>query len=73
MRPLRSGNPFFRGNVFINNTRNGMEVLPPLQNVFGYTPNLTVDSVWDDWDVPYILRGDHPAGRRSGFRRPDPI
>jgi hypothetical protein len=57
LRPLRSGNPYFRGNVFQRNELNGLEVLPGLQNVGGFTPNLHVDSVWDDTDLLYLLRG----------------
>ncbi len=57
LRPLKSGNPFFRGNVFLRNDLNGLEVLPRFQGVTGYNPNLRVDSVWDDTDLTYILRG----------------
>ena len=63
LRPLQSGNPFFRGNVMERNDVNGLEVIPSFQNglggggVFGYVPNLTVNSVWDDTDVTYVLRG----------------
>ena len=57
LRPLNSGNPFFRGNILQRNELNGLEVLPGLQNTVGYVPNLHVNSVWDDTDITYILRG----------------
>ena len=58
LRPLQSGNPFFRGNIMQRNDVNGLEVIPGLQgNVVGYTANLTVNSIWDDTDVIYVLRG----------------
>lgn len=61
MRPLLSGNPFFRGNVMQRNTRNGLEVIPVPQNrnggtVVGFVQNLSVDSVWDDTDLTYLLQ-----------------
>ncbi|WP_169980340.1 S8 family serine peptidase [Tautonia rosea] len=72
-RPLLSGNPFFRGNVMERNSINGLGVstggfvIPPVnfQGDFyaesvpfnGNSPNLTVDSVWDDTDIVHVLRG----------------
>jgi hypothetical protein len=68
LRPLSSGNPFFRGNVMTGNDFNGLEVLPALQNFVGYVPNLTVDSTWDDTDLTYVLRGTiRPAGPEGFF------
>jgi hypothetical protein len=68
LRPLVSGNPFFRGNIMLGNDFNGMEVLPALQGAVGYVPNLTVDTVWDDTDLTYVLRGTiRPAGAEGGF------
>ena len=57
LRPLISGNPFFRGNILQRNDLNGLEVIPGLQNAIGYVPNLNVNSVWDDTDITYVLRG----------------
>jgi hypothetical protein len=61
LRPLQSGNPFFRNNVMQRNDINGLEVIPDLQNRNGTTfigrvQNLYVDSVWDDTDLTYVLR-----------------
>jgi large repetitive protein len=67
LRPLASGNPFIRGNLLQRNDLNGMEVLPPLQNTAGFTPNLTVDSVWSNTDVTYILRGTIRLNGASPF------
>ena len=56
LTPLTSGNPFFRGNVMQYNGINGLGV----QNSFGgglAAINLTNNSVWDDTDIVYILRG----------------
>jgi large repetitive protein len=58
LRPLVSGNPFFRGNVMLRNGANGMEVFGnTLDPIFLQRPTLTVNSVWDDTDLTYILRG----------------
>ena len=61
LRPLVSGNPFFRGNVMLRNDVNAAEVIPVPQNrngttIFGYPDNLNVDSVWDDTDMAWALR-----------------
>jgi large repetitive protein len=58
LRPLASGNPFFRNNVLTDNGLNGMEVLTstPVDAVHG-APDLDVNSVWDDTDITYLLRG----------------
>lgn len=81
LRPLQSGNPFFRGNVFERNDLNGVEVFGAPQNrdgltVFGYPSNLDVESIWDDTDVPWILRttiilaGAGPSINAFNFPRP---
>jgi hypothetical protein len=59
LRPLQSGNPFFRGNVMQRNDVNGLEVIPPNQGSLppGSWANLTVNSTWDDTDLTYVLRG----------------
>ncbi|MBX6312577.1 MAG: hypothetical protein IRY99_06610, partial [Isosphaeraceae bacterium] len=68
LRPLLSGNPFFRGNVMLRNDLNGMEVLPAFQGaVAPAPPNLHVDSIWDDTDLTYILRGTIRLDGASGF------
>jgi hypothetical protein len=54
LRPLTSGNPFFRGNIMLRNNINGLEVLDPVGDL--NVANLTVDSVWDDTDLTYVLR-----------------
>ncbi|MDB5349012.1 MAG: hypothetical protein JWN86_259 [Planctomycetota bacterium] len=56
LRPLRSGNPFFRGNVMLRNQLNGLEILPETGDFAGYTANVFTDTVWDDTDLTYILR-----------------
>jgi hypothetical protein len=61
LRPLVSGNPFFRGNVMERNVLNGMEILPDFPNRGGttwifYPDNVNVDTLWDDTDLTYILR-----------------
>jgi len=69
LRPLLSGNPFFRGNIMQRNELNGMEVLPEFLNnagVFwqGYTANVFASTLWDDTDLTYILRS---TLRLAGF------
>ena len=61
LRPFQSGNPFFRGNVMQGNDINGVEVYGSPQNrsggtYIGYPSNLSVDSIWDDTDVTYVLQ-----------------
>jgi hypothetical protein len=68
-RPLVSGHPFFRGNVFQRNDINGLEVLAP--NLYPF-PNLTVSSVWDSTDLTYALRGTIYAGGAEPFQLPIP-
>ena len=56
LTPLSSGHPFFRGNILQRNGLDGLAVgqiggLPP--NAF----NLTTNSVWDQTDLTYVLRG----------------
>lgn len=77
LRPLQSGNPFFRGNVFVGNDLNGIEVFGTPQNragntAIGYPANLTVDSIWDDTDVPWILRTTIVLGGAGTFFSPLP-
>lgn len=72
LRPLTSGNPYFRGNVMLRNDVNAFEVIPVPQNrggssVFGYPSNLEVDSVWDDTDVVWALRTTIVLAGASGF------
>ncbi len=64
LRPLQSGNPFFRGNIMQRNDVNGLEIIPANQGVTNaYAPNLSVNSVWDDTDSTYVLRGTiRPSG-----------
>ncbi len=52
LRPLSSGNPFFRGNILQGNDLNGLEVFGSTS----YGANLHVDSVWDNYDMPFLLR-----------------
>jgi hypothetical protein len=68
-RPLVSGNPFFRGNVLERNDINGLEVLAP--NTYPL-PNLTVNSIWDDTDITYVLRGTIIVGGVEPFQLPSP-
>ena len=88
LRPLFSGNPFFRGNIMVGNTYNGLRVSTsggqvldaitgaPLgerdPNVVNNLANLSVDSLWDDTDLTYILRGSIGLAGRSIFSRPLP-
>ena len=80
LRPLRSGNPFFRGNVLLRNDINGLAVIAlrsyadggPVELAFdenadtGFT--LGVNSVWDDTDLTHVVRGTIIlAGRSAGF------
>lgn len=67
--PLSSGNPFFRGNVMERNEINGLAVIANLSYADGgpvelaFDPNadsasnLSVNSVWDDTDLTYVVRG----------------
>ncbi len=84
LRPLISGNPFFRGNIMQRNDINGLEVIPVPGNrngstVVGYPANLSVDSVWDDTDLTYVLRSTivlsgvrgFAIGGPNGFPMPD--
>ncbi len=79
-RPLSSGNPYFRGNVMQGNGIDGLAVLasvaynpngPVEQPVTGAGTgnyfNLSVDSVWDDTDITYVVRGTIIMAGWSGF------
>lgn len=77
-KPLVSGNPFFRGNVMKYNGIDGLAVLAtvyyttngPVEGgvVGGSYYNLNVDSVWDDTDITYVVRGSIIlAGWGGGF------
>jgi hypothetical protein len=58
LRPLISGNPFFRGNVMQRDGANGLEVFGnTLTPEFLDRAYLHFNSVWDDTDLTYILRG----------------
>lgn len=77
LRPLRSGNPFFRGNVMQRNEFNALEVLPGFLNNsgiqwFGYTPNVFANTVWDDTDSVYLLRSTIRLAGRENFGTPLP-
>ena len=48
LRPLLTGNPYFRGNVMQRNGINGLGVT---------AGELDVNSVWDSTDLTYIVRG----------------
>jgi len=66
--PLVSGKPFIRGNVL---QRNGI-------NALGVNPGqLSVNSVWDQTDIPYALRGtiflSGYADPASLYRPPLPV
>lgn len=72
LRPLLSGNPFFRGNILQRNGLNGLEVRGPFTNsdglfFVGYPSNLEVDSVWDDTDLTYVLRTTIVLAGAFGF------
>ena len=70
--PLLSGNPFFRGNVLTNNDLNGLELRTDV--FWGGRPsgssrtNLHTDGLWDDTDLPHIVRGPIIARGASGYR-----
>ena len=54
--PLSPGNPYFRGNVLQHTGINGLGI----QNCYGggLAPiNLSNNSVWDDTDLTYVVRG----------------
>ena len=84
LRPLVSGNPFFRGNLMQRNQINGMEVraevagnatndltaLAGRLTYLGYDPNVFVSTVWDDTDLTYVLRG---TLRLAGFEQDSAI
>ena len=60
-RPLRSGHPFFRGNILVNNDRNGLEVLssilpPGVIGASGSFATQSANTVWDTTDLTYLLR-----------------
>ncbi len=83
LRPLQSGNPFFRGNVMQRNDVNGLAVKSfqglsfQSQNSTDFNPievpiplnssNLNVNSVWDDTDVTYVVRGSIVLAGYYGF------
>ena len=79
-RPLVSGNPFFRGNVMQGNGIDGLAVLANVAYTptgpvevsvnfggSGTYSNLDVNSVWDDTDITYVVRGSIVLGGYSGF------
>ncbi len=62
LRPLLSGKPFIRGNVLQRNDINGLGIVgtPNLGKNLVYLfegANLDVNSVWDQSDITYVLRG----------------
>lgn len=67
LRPLLSGNPFFRGNIFQRNGVDGLAVLGAvtydaggaIESAFDTNPfaNVTRNSIWDDNDLVYVVRG----------------
>jgi hypothetical protein len=67
-RPLLSGNPFMRGNVFLNNDFNGLGVEG---NTRGDRETgvgtLSVNSVWDLTDLTYLVRGTINLQGSLGF------
>jgi large repetitive protein len=87
-RPLNSGHPFFRGNLMVGNTINGMAVVTsrgwitnpanPVESIpfelIGARgfENLDVNSVWDSTDLTYVLRGSVVLGAFSGIPVGDP-
>ncbi len=77
LRPLQSGNPFLRGNVFQNNDYNGLGVTSDTAgaaqvNGLINTSNglLTVNSVWGLTDLTYILKGTIVLGPGPNGRAP---
>jgi len=79
IRPLSSGHPFFRGNVFQRNDlvvggvrfgANGL--LVHSNHEMGASPilregaNVTVNSLWDQTDLTYIVRGTIVMGPAFG-------
>ena len=69
LRPLQSGNPFFRGNVMERNTYNGMRVQAQEIASGQNNVNLSVDSIWDDTDLTYVMTG---TIQLAGFSLPLP-
>ncbi|MFO0954058.1 MAG: hypothetical protein U0835_23465 [Isosphaeraceae bacterium] len=80
LTPLSSGNPFYRGNVMERNDINGLAVLSSAGYADGgpvelaFDPNadnavtLSVNSIWDDTDLTYVVRGTIILdGRSAGF------
>ena len=63
-RPLLSGNPFFRGNIFQNNDLNGLGVAATT-SVDRQVTNVNVNSVWNLTDLTYIVRGSIVLGGRG--------
>jgi hypothetical protein len=73
LRPLQSGNPFFSNNLLQRNDIDGLAVVtsrtyqltadqtsvlrPQEAPLVNGSVNLTVNSVWDDTDITYVLRG----------------
>ncbi len=88
LRPLLSGNPFFRNNLMERNSINGLAVKTTLGVViadpgdqtnffFSEIPvddlaNLNVNSVWDDTDLIHVLRGSINLGP-NGFFTTNPV
>ena len=78
LRPLLSGAPFFRGNVLLRNDINGLAVLSNVLETYqGFVEvqqvsatngaTLYVDSVWQNTDITYVVRGTIILAGRSGF------
>ncbi|HWE38007.1 MAG TPA: Ig-like domain-containing protein [Isosphaeraceae bacterium] len=56
-RPLKSGHPFFRGNILVNNAINGLGVRAPGLTFSPDGYNASVSELWDATDITYVLRG----------------
>ena len=86
LRPLQSGNPFFRDNLMQRNDIDGMAVVTSRTYLVsadrthvlrpsGRQPgaggvNQTVNAVWDDTDLTYVLRGTVVLAGYSTFSGP---
>lgn len=66
LRPLSSGHPFFRGNIFQRNLGANGLLVEGTNNGSRQASNVNVNSLWDHTDLTYIVRNTIVMGGTTG-------
>lgn len=67
LRPLTSGHPYFRGNLFQRNPGGNGLLVEGTNNGSRQVANVDVNSLWDATDLTYILRNSIVMGGGSSI------